>query len=89
MQKNPAVRNIKIVQQDNTAIFNIDYPTFTKKMNQNFKDKITTYSLNGFKTYIRRHFIDFNDEVCLIKNCYICDQNCSTEKSLPNVTNLS
>ena len=64
-------------------------PNIYNKMSQTFNDKITTHSLDGIKPYIRRHFIDSYDEVCLIKNCYICDQNCSTETSLPNVSNLS
>jgi len=48
------------------------YPKIYNSMDSNFKDKITTHSFFGFKTYVKRKIIDSYDTICSIPNCYIC-----------------
>ena len=48
------------------------YPVVYNNMNPIYKDKISTHNLNGFKFYIKRHFIQSYETMCFIPNCYIC-----------------
>jgi hypothetical protein len=47
-------------------------PLSFNTMNHNFKSKIFTHSLDGFKFYIKRHFIESYSPICTISPCYIC-----------------
>ena len=42
------------------------------EMPMQFKDKIYTHSLLGFKMYIKRHIINSYEVQCNNENCYIC-----------------
>lgn len=48
------------------------YPKIYNNMSQNFKDKITTHSLYGFKYYIKITFTKLYESACSIPNCYVC-----------------
>ena len=48
------------------------YPSVHNTMPQNFKDKIYTHSLQGFKFNIKRTFLQSYELLCRIPNCYIC-----------------
>jgi hypothetical protein len=37
-----------------------------------FKEKIYSHSLSGFRTYIKKHIISNYELLCSVENCYIC-----------------
>ena len=51
------------------------YPSVYNSMPINFKDKIFTHSLFGFKFNIKQTLISSYDSPCTILNCYICQNS--------------
>jgi len=44
-------------------------------MSDQFKSKLTTHSLQGFKSYVKKSFLSSYSMHCDIINCYVCLQN--------------
>lgn len=48
------------------------YPFTINSMPENYKEKLCTHSLHGFKFYMRRLAVGSYGEECSILNCYVC-----------------
>ena len=48
-------------------------PTIISTLNPCITDKIDTHSYNGFSRYLNKFIINLYNPVCLIENCYICE----------------
>ena len=48
-------------------------PSAISQINENITSKILTHSLNGLSNYAKSYFISQYDPICLIDNCYICN----------------
>ena len=57
------------------ARYSISYkfPKTYNEMNPNFKTKIFSHSMYGFKNYVKEMFIQSYDVTCSNRNCYICN----------------
>ena len=50
------------------------YPSTLNNMPANFKEKIQTHSLNGFKFYFKRVTVDAYGGECDVPDCYVCQR---------------
>ena len=46
------------------------------------KEKVSTHSYDGFKSYVKKYLINRYKEHCNIKNCYVCSEKL-TINSIP------
>ena len=55
------------------AAIRYSLPSAISKMNENITNKILTHSISGLSNYAKHFFISQYNPVCLIENCYICN----------------
>jgi hypothetical protein len=48
-------------------------PTIVNNSPNSILDKIHTHSIQGFSGYIKAHFLESYQEVCILMDCYICN----------------
>jgi len=55
-----------------THCISYTYPYILNNMPTNIKEKLKTHSIDGYKFYIKRKFIETYSGECVIPNCYSC-----------------
>ena len=72
---NVKIHTIRVKHRFAKKCLRYDLPILINNTPKNIKDKVYTHSLPGFSTYIKKIYIEKYENLCQIRNCYVCNNN--------------